>query len=56
LTSIPVVVGAVDERSARACATLWRHGLGVDSVVVDDPRTAEMVKLADSLMMFYQFS
>lgn len=49
LTSIPVVVGAVDERSARACGTLWRHALGVDSVVVDDPRTAEMVKLADNL-------
>ena len=49
LTSIPVVVGAVDERSARACSTLWRHALGVDSVVVDKPRTAEMVKLADNL-------
>lgn len=49
LTSIPVVVGAVDERSARACATLWRHALGVDSVIVEDPRTAEMVKLADNL-------
>ena len=49
LTSIPIVVGAVDERSARACSTLWRDALGVDSVVVDDPRTAEMVKLADNL-------
>ena len=49
LTSIPVVVGAVDERSARACTTLWRQALGVDSVVVDGPRTAEMVKLADNL-------
>ena len=49
LTSIPVVVGAVEERSARACSTLWRHALGVDSIVVDDPRTAEMVKLADNL-------
>jgi dTDP-alpha-D-glucose dehydrogenase len=49
LTSIPVVVGAVDERSARACSALWRHALGVESVVVDDPRTAEMVKLADNL-------
>jgi UDP-N-acetyl-D-mannosaminuronic acid dehydrogenase len=49
LTSIPVVVGAVDDRSARACASLWRHALGVDSVVVDGPRTAEMVKLADNL-------
>ena len=50
LTSIPVVVGAVDERSARACSTLWRHALGVDSIVVEDPRTAEMVKLADNLL------
>jgi dTDP-alpha-D-glucose dehydrogenase len=49
LTSIPVVVGAVEERSARACSALWRHALGVDSIVVDDPRTAEMVKLADNL-------
>ncbi|WP_299565959.1 nucleotide sugar dehydrogenase [uncultured Mycolicibacterium sp.] len=49
LTTIPVVVGAVDERSARACAALWRHTLGVDTVVVADPRTAEMVKLADNL-------
>lgn len=49
LTSIPIVIGAVDERSARACSTLWRHGLGVDAVIVDDPRTAEMVKLADNV-------
>ncbi|MGO9103774.1 nucleotide sugar dehydrogenase [Mycobacterium sp.] len=49
LTSIPIVIGAVEERSARACSTLWRHTLGVDSIVVDDPRTAEMVKLADNL-------
>jgi nucleotide sugar dehydrogenase len=49
LTSIPVVVGAVEERSARACSTLWRHTLGVESVVVNDPRTAEMIKLADNL-------
>jgi dTDP-alpha-D-glucose dehydrogenase len=49
LTSIPVVVGAVEERSARACSTLWRHTLGVESVIVNDPRTAEMIKLADNL-------
>lgn len=49
LTSIPVVVGAVDECSARACASLWRHALGVESVIVEDPRTAEMVKLADNV-------
>ncbi|WP_421841979.1 nucleotide sugar dehydrogenase [Mycobacterium sp.] len=49
LTSIPIVVGAIDERSARACSALWRHALGVHSIVVNDPRTAEMVKLADNL-------
>lgn len=49
LLSIPVVVGAVEERSARACSTLWKHTLGVESVVVHDPRTAEMIKLADNL-------
>ena len=49
LTSIPIVIGAVDERSARACSTLWQQSLGVASIVVNDPRTAEMVKLADNL-------
>jgi dTDP-alpha-D-glucose dehydrogenase len=49
LMSIPIVIGACDERSARACSMLWRHALGVDSIVVDDPRTAEMVKLADNV-------
>ena len=49
LMSIPIVIGAVDERSARACSILWRHALGMDSIVVDDPRTAEMVKLADNV-------
>src|SRR6201996_8825501 len=49
LTSIPGVVGGVEERSARACSTLLRHALGVESIVVDEPRTAEMVKLADNL-------
>jgi dTDP-alpha-D-glucose dehydrogenase len=47
--SIPIVIGAVDERSARASSTLWRHALGVESIIVDDPRTAEMVKLVDNL-------
>jgi UDP-N-acetyl-D-mannosaminuronic acid dehydrogenase len=48
-TSIPVVVGGIDERSARAAATLWERALGVDAVVVQDARTAEMTKLADNL-------
>jgi UDP-N-acetyl-D-mannosaminuronic acid dehydrogenase len=49
LTSIPVVVGAVDERSADACRLLWREALGVESVLVDSPREAELTKLADNL-------
>jgi dTDP-alpha-D-glucose dehydrogenase len=49
LMSIPIVIGGVDERSARACSTLWRHCLGVESIVVEDPRTAEMVNLADNV-------
>jgi UDP-N-acetyl-D-mannosaminuronic acid dehydrogenase len=49
LTAIPVVVGAVDERSARLCALLWKHGLGVDSVVVSTLQAAELTKLADNL-------
>lgn len=49
LTSIPVVIGAVDERSAAACRLLWREALGVESVLVDSPREAELTKLADNL-------
>ena len=48
-TKIPVVVGAFDDRSAAACASLWKHGLGVESVLVDTSATAEMTKLADNL-------
>ena len=48
-TSIPVVVGAVDERSAEICELLWRNALGVDVLRVDNARTAEMTKLADNL-------
>ena len=49
LTSIPVVVGAVDQRSADACRLLWHETLGVESVVVDSPQEAELTKLADNL-------
>jgi UDP-N-acetyl-D-mannosaminuronic acid dehydrogenase len=48
-TQIPVVVGAHDAHSAAACRSLWQHGLGVESVVVDGPAAAEMTKLADNL-------
>ena len=48
LVSIPVVVGATDPQSAAVCSALWHHALGVESIVVDDPTTAEMTKLADN--------
>jgi UDP-N-acetyl-D-mannosaminuronic acid dehydrogenase len=47
--AIPVVVGGHDAKSAAACASLWEHGLGVESVLVDGPAAAEMTKLADNL-------
>ncbi len=47
--AIPVVVGGHDAKSASACASLWEHGLGVKSVIVDGPAAAEMTKLADNL-------
>lgn len=48
-TTIPVVVGGVDPRSAQVCSLLWKNALGVESIVVDNARTAEMTKLADNL-------
>lgn len=48
-TSIPVVVGGIDERSTKAAAAFWRAALGVEVIEVGDAKSAEMVKLADNL-------
>lgn len=48
LGSIPVVVGALDELSGQLVSTFWEEALGVPTVAVRGPRTAEMVKLADN--------
>lgn len=49
LTSIPVVVGGVDPETSELCRQLWRHTLGVESMVVDSTVIAELTKLADNL-------
>ena len=49
LTTIPVVVGGVDERSSKAAAAFWRETLALEVIEVSDDRTSEMVKLADNL-------
>jgi len=49
LTSIPVVVGGIDEESIEKAAAFWESALGVEIIKVGNARTAEMVKLADNL-------
>ncbi len=49
LTTVPIVVGGVDEASTRAAAQFWKGVLNVEVIEVSSDRTAEMVKLADNL-------
>ncbi len=49
LGTIPVVVGGFDEDSAKLAAGFWEMSLGLKTIVVDNARTAELVKLADNL-------
>lgn len=48
LQRIPVVVGACDPVSSNLAAVFWQEALGVETVKVGSPTTAEMVKLADN--------
>jgi dTDP-alpha-D-glucose dehydrogenase len=48
LRTIPVVVGGMTPLSRELACVLWEEGLGVDTVPVADPRTAELAKLADN--------
>lgn len=47
--SIPVVVGGFDPLSAELSSFFWKTLLGVETIIVDNARTAEMVKLSDNL-------
>lgn len=49
LTTLPIVVGGIDEESTRQAGKFWRSVLDVDVIEVSSPEAAEMVKLADNL-------
>ncbi len=48
-TSIPIVIGGIDEKSSNITSEFWKLVLGVNTIIVSNPRTAEMTKLADNL-------
>ena len=48
LYGIPVVVGGVNTASSELAVEFWTRTLGVETMVVPDPTTAELVKLADN--------
>jgi len=49
LETIPVVVGGVTEHSSQLSAYFWEKTLGLKTIIVDNAKTAELVKLADNL-------
>ncbi|HLC60542.1 MAG TPA: nucleotide sugar dehydrogenase [Candidatus Nanoarchaeia archaeon] len=49
LISIPIIVGGLDEKSSVMCSKFWEIILQVKTIIVSNPKTAEMTKLADNL-------
>lgn len=49
LISIPIIVGGIDEKSSEIASKFWEIVLQVKTLIVSDPKTAEMTKLADNL-------
>ena len=49
LSSLPIIVGGVDDHSAQVSSQFWSICLGVETMYVSDPTAAELVKLADNL-------
>ncbi|WP_307845301.1 nucleotide sugar dehydrogenase [Planomonospora sp. ID67723] len=48
LRSLPIVVGGMDADSTRDAADFWHRALGVETIALDSPESAEIVKLADN--------
>ena len=46
--TIPVIIGGVDEESSKRSLKFWEQYLGVDCIVLENARAAELVKLADN--------
>ena len=49
LTSIPIVVGGLDQQSTDLAAEFWQDALDVEVIKVSSCEAAELVKLADNL-------
>ena len=49
LTSIPIIVGGIDDKSSKIVSKFWEIMLQVKTLVVSNAKTAEMTKLADNL-------
>ncbi len=49
LLSIPIVIGGIDEKSAKLAGAFWENALGVTTIILSSPKAAEMTKLADNL-------
>lgn len=49
LSSVPVIVGGIDEESTRVAGKFWREALDVEIIEMQNSRSAEMVKLASNL-------
>ncbi len=49
LSTLPIIVGGVNDISARVSEQFWAICLGVETMKVSNPTAAELVKLADNL-------
>ncbi|UCC33175.1 MAG: nucleotide sugar dehydrogenase [Candidatus Bathyarchaeota archaeon] len=49
LTTVPRIVGGINDKSAEIARALYREIFGVEVVVVSDPKTANAAKLAENL-------
>lgn len=46
--NLPVIIGGVDEKSSLRASEFWEQALSIKCIVVENARTAELVKLADN--------
>jgi UDP-N-acetyl-D-mannosaminuronic acid dehydrogenase len=46
--TIPVIVGGIDKESSLKAASFWENILKLECIILENPRSAELVKLADN--------
>src|SRR3990167_287750 len=49
LTTLPVIIGGINQEAALAASQFWIEALNVEIIIVENTTTAELVKLADNL-------